>query len=185
MRVWLSTEELPAKGSVRITTWKDPFSNKTLRFRTIPSSMRNPVRASLVERSFGEAIHVGVVSAAVDALPNWQRTLYGTTAYHAVNGRRSNIESVNSQIHGATGALTEVSRGYTKLIDSGRITMFIVHTVAVYNHRTVASWISDQRPEVLKFRKDRKKAGPRAPRKKRLHRYDDLPPYYSTRPPGA
>jgi hypothetical protein len=145
--------------------------------------MRNSVRTPLVKPTDGEAFHVGIVSAAADALPNWQRTLFGTMAYHAAYGRRSNIESVNSQIHDATGALTEVSRGYTKHIDTGRITIFMVHTIAGYNHRTIQNWISDHRPEVLKFREDRKKAGPRAPRKKRLHRYDDLPPFYATSPP--
>jgi hypothetical protein len=63
--------------------------------------------------------------------------------------------------------------------------MFIVHTIAGYNHRTNANWISDQRPEVLQFRKNRKKSTHPAPRKKRLNRYDDLPPFYATSPPGA
>jgi hypothetical protein len=92
---------------------------------------------------------------------------------------------VNSQLHGATDALTEISRGYTKLLDSGRITLFMMHTVAGYNHRVIGNWISDHRPEVLQYREDRRRAtSARAPRKKRVHRYDDLPPYAGASPPG-
>lgn len=149
-----------APGTDGVATWKDPFSNRTLRSHSVPSSMRNPVRAPLVEPADGETFHIGIVSVGADALPNWQPTLYGTTAWHAAYGRREIVEMVNSQIHGATAALSEVSRGYTKLIDTGRITLFLAHTIAGYNHRVMQNWFSDQRPEVLAFIENRKKAAP-------------------------
>jgi len=67
----------------------------------------------------------------------WQRTLYGTTAWHAVTGTRSMIEAVNSHLHGATGTLTEINRGYTRSLDSGRISLYMAHTIAGYNRSVI------------------------------------------------
>jgi len=174
-----------APGKDGVTTHEDPFSARRLRSTSIPSSMRNSIRAPLIEPGEGETFHTGIVSAGADMLPLWQRALYGTTAWHAIFGDRSIIETVNSLLHGATGALTEISRGYTKSLDSGRVTLYMVHTVAGYNHRVIENWISDHRPEVLKRRLENDLARPtRKKRRSRVHRYDDLPPFFGTSPPG-
>jgi len=173
-----------APGPDGVTTHEDPFSAGRLRSTSIPSSMRNSVRAPLIEAPEGKTFHTGIVSAGADMLPRWQRTLYGTTAWHTVYGDRSIIETVNSHLHGGGGALTEISRGYTKSLDSGRITLYMVHTITGYNHRVIENWISDHRPEVQQRRRANDLARPtRKARRSRVHRYEDLPPFAGTSPP--
>jgi hypothetical protein len=163
-----------APGEDGITRWMDPFTAGRLRSISIPKSMRNSLSCPLVEPAEGEQFATGIISAAADSLPLWQRTLFGTPAWMAAYGRRLTVETANSFLHGSTGSQTEISRGYTKLMRTSKILVFLAHTLAGLNHRLVRRWIKDQATRGEKQANERSRPRKRAPRKNRLRRFDDI-----------
>jgi hypothetical protein len=163
---------IKAPGADGTTRWQHPVNNGTVRSRQVPRSMRGSTKAPLVDME--EAADLRTVTAGADDLPTWQPTLFGTSAWHKAMGRRQQVESVNSLLHGAVGSLTDISRGYTKLRDSGRISLYFVATLVGYNRRTIARWRRDHGsngdPAPVQGSQRR-----RAPRQGRARRYDDLP----------
>ena len=163
---------IKAPGSDGTTRWENPVNAGALRSRQVPRSMRNSTKAPLIELEEGADLRT--VTAGADDLPTWQPTLFGTSAWHEAMGRRQQVESVNSFLHGAVGSLTDISRGYTKLRHSGRIKLFLVATLVGYNRRVIARWEQDHGsagsltplPGAPKRR---------APRRDRARHYEDLP----------
>jgi hypothetical protein len=151
------------------TRWDHPVERGILRSREVPSSMRKSRKGHLIKLPVGASTASITVSA--DALPWWQRCVFGTTAWHLDNGRRNIVEYVYSRLHGATGSLTEISRGYTKLVNDDLIHLFMAHTIAGANAMIVHEWQRQQRIlEVL-----RADPAPRVPRKGRVLRRSDIP----------
>jgi hypothetical protein len=163
---------IKAPGADGTTRWEHPVNAGTLRSRQVPRSMRASTKAPLIELE--DDADLSSVTAGADDLPTWQRTLLGTSAWHEAVGRRQQVESANSLLHGAVGSLTDISRGYTKLRDSGRIKGYFVATLVGYNRRVVARWEQDhgsgETPIPL-----RGSPGRRTPRRDRARRYEDLP----------
>jgi hypothetical protein len=99
-------------------------------------------------------------------------------------GRRQLVETANSLLHGAVGSLTDISRKFTKLRDSGRIKLFFFMTLAGYNRLVSKRWQRDHHlvdpsdPEALSPKPVR-----RAPRRGRVRRYEDLPALAGPSPP--
>jgi hypothetical protein len=163
---------IKAPGADGTTRWQHPVKAGTLRSRQRPSSMRGSTKAPLIELE--DSADMSSVTAGADDLPNWQRTLFGTSAWHEAMGRRQQVESANSLMHGAVGSLTDISRGYTKLRHSGRIKMYFVATLVGYNRRVVARWEQDHGSEGSPIPLQGSPGG-RAPRRDRARRYEDLP----------
>jgi hypothetical protein len=163
---------IKAPGADGTTRWGHPVNTGTVRSRQVPRSMRGSTKAPLVAIKAGADLRS--VTAGADDLPTWQPTLFGTTAWHEAMGRRQQVESINSLLHGAVGSLTDISRGYTKLRDSGRIDLYFVATVVGLNRKTIARWRRDHesREEPAPIQGP---PPPRAPRRGRARRYDDLP----------
>ncbi|MGC8471117.1 MAG: hypothetical protein ACP5PM_02335 [Acidimicrobiales bacterium] len=71
--------------------------------------------------------------------------------------------------------LTDIGRGYTRMLDSGRIRLFVIFTLVGYNRRRIHVWLREQRmlpatrPDALAPIEKH-----RAPRRGRAKRYDDL-----------
>ena len=173
---------LKAPGTDGVTRWKHPVKNGTLRSRRLPASMRRSRKAPLVE--LPEDVDLSTLSAGADELPLYQPCLYGTTAWTIAEGRRQLAETANSFLHGAAGALTDIGRGYTRMLDSGRLQLFLTFTLVGYNRRRIHVWLQDHRmlpathPDALAPVKTT-----RAPRKKRARRFGDLRPPSGAGPP--
>ncbi len=170
---------LKAPGTDGVTRWKHPVKNGTLRSRRVPASMRKNRTAPLVD--LAEDADLSTVTAGADQLPLYQPCLYGTTAWTKAEGKRQLAETANSFLHGAAGAITDIGRGYTRVLDSGRLELFVTFTLVGYNRSRIHVWLHDHRmlpathPDALAPVKTT-----RAPRKGRARRYEDLPA-----PPGA
>jgi hypothetical protein len=147
--------------------------------------MRNNRNAPLLILPAGATYKTEVVTAGADDLPFWQPCVFGTTAWTESIGRRQLVETDNSRIHGANGAHVEISRGFTTSRNRGRIKLFLVYTLAGVNEMIVFDWMRDHRlldpshPDALS--PERK---PRAPRKDRAKRWDDLAIPSRAGPPG-
>jgi hypothetical protein len=163
---------IKAPGSDGTTRWEHPVNSGTLRSRQVPRSMRNSTKAPLIKIEEGANLHS--VTAGADDLATWQRTLFGTSAWHEAMGRRQQVESVNSFLHGAVGSLTDISRGYTKLRHSGRIKLFLVATLVGYNRKVIARWEQDH-GSVGSLTPLPGAPKRRAPRRDRARHYEDLP----------
>jgi hypothetical protein len=173
---------IKAPGADGTTRWQHPVKTGTLRSRKVPRSMRHSTTAPLIELEDG--VDLASVTAGADALPHSQRCLLGTTAWHQSMGRRQLAETANSQLHGAVGSLTDISRGYTKLRDSGRINMFFYATLAGYNHLVADRWRHDHGDlEPTGVDPTPKTPRRRGPRRGRARRYDDLPVLAGPAPP--
>jgi hypothetical protein len=163
---------IKAPGADGTSRWEHPVNSGTLRSRQVPRSMRGSTKAPLIE--VHNDADLRSVTAGADDLSTWQRTLFGTSAWHEAMGRRQQVESANSLLHGAVGSLTDISRGYTKLRDSARIKGYFVATVVGYNRRVISRWEQDhgsgEAPVSL-----RGSPGRRAARRDRARRYEDLP----------
>lgn len=153
------------------TRWDHPVKRGILRSREVPSSMRKARKVPLIKLPVGAS--VASITASADALPWWQRCVFGTTAWHLDNGRRNIVEGAYSRLHGASGALTEISRGYTKLTNDDLIQLFMAHTIAGYNVMIVHEWQRQQK--ILKALRAETEPATRAPRKGRVLRRADIP----------
>ena len=171
---------IKAPGTDGVTRWEHPVKAGTLRSRQVPRSMRNSTSAPLIE--LGPDADLRTVTAGADALPMWQPCLFGTTAWHEVMGRRQLVESVNSRLHGGGGSLTEISRGYTRLLDSGRIRLFFAATIAGLNRVISRQWLEDKARSMGRGQ-GVSGSGRRAPRKGRARRYEDPPALAGPDPP--
>jgi hypothetical protein len=92
--------------------------------------MRKNRRAPLVD--LPEGADLSTVTAGADQLRLYQPCLYGTTAWTIAEGKRQLAETANSFFHGANGAMTDIGRGYTRLLDSGRLELFVTFTIFGY-----------------------------------------------------
>ena len=116
--------------------------------------------------------------------PCTSRASTGRTAWTVAEGKRQLAETANSFLHGAAGALTDIGRGYTRMLDSGRLQLFLTFTLVGYNRRRIHVWLQDHRmlpathPDALAPVKTT-----RAPRKKRARRFGDLRPPSGAGPP--
>jgi hypothetical protein len=92
---------------------------------------------------------LSTVTAGADQLPLRQPCLYGTTAWTTAwtkaEGKRQLVETANSFLHGANGAITDIGRGYKRLRDSGRIKLFLTFTIVGYNRSRIHVWLHDHR----------------------------------------
>ena len=175
---------LKAPGADGVTRWKHPVKNGTLRSRQVPASMRRNRSAPLVD--LPEGADLSTVTAGADQLPLCQPCLYGTTAWTVAEGKRQLAETGNSLLHGANGAMTDIGRGYTRLLDSGRLDLFVTFTIFGYNRSRIHVWLRDHRmlpathPDALPPVKTT-----RAPRKGRAKRFSDLGRPSGHGPPAA
>jgi hypothetical protein len=116
----------------------------------------------------------------------YQPCLYGTTAWTKAEGKRQLAETANSFLHGAAGAIADIGRGYTRVLDSGRLELFVTFTLVGYNRSRIHVWLHDHRmlpathPDALP-----PVTTTRAPRKGRARRYEDLPGPPGAGPPAA
>lgn len=122
---------LKAPGEDGVTRWKHPVKNGTLRSRSVKSSMRNSRRAPLVD--LPENADVSTVTAGADQFPLYQPCLFGTTAWTIAEGKRQLAETANSFLHGSAGALTDIGRGFNRMLDSGRLKLFVTFSLVGYN----------------------------------------------------
>ncbi len=175
---------LKAPGTDGVTRWKHPVKNGTLRSRQVPASMRKNRTAPLVD--LAEDADLSTVTAGADQLPLYQPCLYGTTAWTIAEGKRQLVETANSFLHGAAGAITDIGRGFTRMLDSGRLELFVTFSLVGYNRSRVHQWLREQRlldpshPDALAPIEKH-----RAPRRGRANRYEDLPAPPGAGPPAA
>ena len=175
---------LKAPGTDGVTRWKHPVKNGTLRSRQVPASMRKNRTAPLVD--LAEDADLSTVTAGADQLPLYQPCLYGTTAWTIAEGKRQLVETANSFLHGAAGAITDIGRGFTRMLDSGRLELFVTFSLVGYNRSRVHQWLREQRlldpshPDALAPIEKH-----RAPRRGRANRYEDLPDPPGAGPPAA
>ena len=165
---------LKAPGEDGVTRWKHPVKNGTLRSRQVPASMRKSRTAPLVD--LAADADLSTLTAGADELPFSQPCLFGTRAWTIAEGKRQLAETANSFLHGAAGAITDIGRGYTRMLDSGRLELFLTFTLVGYNRSRVHQWLREQRlldpshPDALAPIEKH-----RAPRRGRAKRYEDLP----------
>ena len=96
-----------------------------------------------------------------------QKTIFGTTAWWKAWGRRNIVESANAAFH---GEFVDIGRNYTRFLKTAKIKLFLAHTIAGYNRRTVHQWLRLQKLVVDRAPvKTRRKA-----RTGRRRRYEDL-----------
>jgi len=82
--------------------------------------------------------------------------------------------------------MTDIGRGYTRLLDSGRLELFVTFTIFGYNRSRIHVWLHDHRmlpaahPDALPPIKTT-----RAPRKGRAKRFSDLGRPSGHGPPAA
>ena len=90
------------------------------------------------------------------------------TAWWKAWGRRNIVESANAAFH---GEFVDIGRNYTRFLKTAKIKLFLAHTIAGYNRRTVHQWLRLQKLVVDRAPvKTRRKA-----RTGRRRRYEDLP----------
>jgi len=129
---------------------------------------------------------LSMLTAGADQLPLYQPCLYGTTAWTIAEGKRQLAETANAFLHGAAGAITDIGRGYTRMLDSGRLELLVTFTLVGYNRRRIHVWLREQRmlpvthPDALAPVKTT-----RAPRKGRVRRYEERRDEDLPAPPGA
>ena len=118
--------------------------------------------------------------------PCTSRASTGRTAWTVAEGKRQLAETANSFLHGAAGALIDIGWGYTRMLDSGRLELFVTFTLVGDNRSRIHVWLQDHRmlpathPDALAPVKTT-----RAPRRGRQRRFDDLRPTAGTGPPAA
>ena len=96
----------------------------------------------------------------------------GTSAWHAAYGRRNLVETTNSALH---GEFIEIDKGYVRTLRTGRIDTLTAHGLAGWNRWVIRQWEAIRsHPDTPAFRRDHRP--PRAPRRDRLARYEDLIP---------
>lgn len=175
---------IKAPGDDGVTRWKHPVENGTLRSRNVPASMRKNRRAPLVD--LPDDADLSTVTAGADQLPLYQPCLMGTTAWTEAEAKRELVETANSFLHGAAGAITDIGRGYGRMLDSGRIKLFLTFSIVGHNRQRIHSWLRHHRllptthPDALPPAKKH-----RAPRRNRAKRFEDLGTPAGTGPPTA
>ena len=156
-----------ADGTVR---YKCPFCAGRAHSPKFPKTMKSRNKNSRLVQpgKTAKTCCNGVVTADTDATFLDQKTIFGTTAWWKAWGRRNIVESANAAFH---GEYVDIGRNYTRFLKTTKIQMFLAHTIAGYNRRTVKHWrrlreLCDTQAPV----KARRKA-----RKNRRRRYEDLP----------
>lgn len=61
-----------------------------------------------------------------------------------VEGKRQLAETANSFFHGSNHAITDIGRGYTRMLDSGRINLFLTFSVVGYNRQRIHAWLQER-----------------------------------------
>ncbi len=151
-----------------VTRWMCPVHRGTVRCRANARSMRNSKSAPLVALAEGVSTCCdGVVSVGADQLPLRQRTIVGTTAWHAAFARRNLIETVNSELK---DTFVRLDAGFVRTFNSTKISMALAFTLAGYNHRALSRWNKDQELRALDVGQPKK----RKPRTGRLARWEDI-----------
>jgi hypothetical protein len=127
---------LKSPGSDGVTRWQCLVCAGRGRSRDIPKTMRRTKQGPLIDAPTGKCCD-GTVTAGADALPWSQPTIYGTSAWHDAYGRRPLVETVNSFLH---GGFVDIDRGFVRLLNSGRITLFMTATAVGLNRWRVRRW---------------------------------------------
>lgn len=156
-----------AGGTVR---YKCPFCAGRAHSPKFPKTMmsRNKNSRLVQPGNTAKTCCNGIVTADTDATFLDQKTIFGTTAWWKAWGRRNIVESANAAFH---GEYVDIGRNYTRFLKTTKIQMFLAHTIAGYNRRTVKHWLrlrelcDTQAPVKAK----------RKARKNRRRRYEDLP----------
>ncbi len=169
-----------APGEDGVTRWNHPVKAGTLRSRSVPKSVRRPISVPRIEVEADADL--ATIRAGADALPLWQPCLLGTTAWCNAYGRRQLTETVNSFLHGAAGSITDIGRHFTKIMNSGRIKLFVANTVAGYNRLAIRRWFTEREPSGA-HTSSRPRL--RKPRSNRVRRYEDIPGLAGTGPPDS
>ncbi len=138
----------------------------------IPGLSGRPVCRPAAAACRSIASHTATLSAwtAADTDTTFldQKAIFGTTAWWKVWGRRNIVESANAAFH---GEYVDIGRNYTRFLKTAKIKMFLAHTIAGYNRRTIKQWLRLREPgDTQAPAKARRKT-----RKNRRRRYEDLP----------
>ena len=156
-----------ADGTVR---YKCPFCAGRAHSPKFPRTMKSRNKNSRLVQpgKTAKTCCNGVVTADTDVTFLDQKTIFGTTAWWKAWGRRNIVESANAAFH---GEYVDIGRNYTRFLKTTKIQMFLAHTIAGYNRRTVKHWrrlreLCDTQAPVKAKRKARKN---------RRRRYEDLP----------
>lgn len=126
------------KGAKGRSRFDHPVRRGGLKSNEEPRSKRKSHRASKVRLEEGTTR--GTATFSEDALPCFQDTVFATTAWDKSIGRRNIVEEKNSKLHGGVGAITQISKGYTRLRDTAMIKLFIAHTLAGLNVLEIRRW---------------------------------------------
>jgi len=156
-----------ADGTVR---YKCPFCAGRAHSPKFPKTMKSRNKNSRLVQpgKTAKTCCNGVVTADTDATFLDQKTIFGTTAWWKAWGRRNIVESANAAFH---GEYVDIGRNYTRFLKTTKIQMFLAHTIAGYNRRTVKHWLRlREHGETQAPVKAKRKA-----RKNRRRRYEDLP----------
>ena len=167
---------LKAPGKDGTTRWANPLYPGRIRSREFRRSMRGPSSPLVTLRTgYGPGARTVTVGAA--ELPLAQPTLPGTRAWHQAYGRRNLVETTNSALH---GEFIEIDKGYVRTLRTGRVDTLTAHGLAGWNR-----WVIDRWNTFIALLEDPafRPTRPRAPRRNRLPRYEDLTPR-DTSPPG-
>ena len=124
-----ATHGTPKDGTRRLIS---PLASGKVRSRAVPKSMRKAPNAPLVTLPAGIQ-DKGTVKIGVDEIATLQPTVPFTTAHNRAYGRRQQAETVNSRIKGGTGSLTDIEKGYTLLMNTAKIGLFLAHTISRHN----------------------------------------------------
>ena len=123
----------------------------------------------------GEAALCGEVRPAGSPIATAASGRPGTTPWTKAEGKRQLAETANSFLHGASGVVVDIGRGYTRMLDSGRINLFLIPTLVGHKRQRIHVRLRDHRllppthPDALPPVKQR-----RAPRRNRARRFEDL-----------
>lgn len=124
-----ATHGTPQDGTQRLIS---PIASGKVKSRAVPKSMRKAPNAPLVTLPAGTE-DKGTVKIGVDEIVTLQPTVPFTTAHSRAYGRRQQAETVNSRIKGGTGSLTNIEKGYTLLMNTAKIGLFLAHTISRHN----------------------------------------------------
>ena len=155
-----------ADGTVR---YKCPFCAGRAHSPKFAKTMKRRNKSSRLVQTDKKAktCCTGLVTADTDTTFFDQKTIFGTTAWWKAWGRRNIVESANAAFH---GEFVDIGRNYTRFLKTAKIKLFLAHTIAGYNRRTVYQWLRLQKLVVDRGPvKTKRKA-----RTGRRRRYEDL-----------
>lgn len=157
------------------TRWVHPINvDGGLRSEHIGDSLRRPATGRMIDMP-ADAPR-GSVVFGVDELPLLQPHPPGTTPwYPAYYPRRILTETTNSRAHGCCGALTDLGRGFSKLLDFEMIDLFQVFTFVALNKEIDYQWRRDRDMlDPVEPGYEEPEPPKRKPRSDRAKRFDDL-----------